>query len=317
MSVESITIQDPDGLTSADVLVGLGFNCFRFQTQLGGQTVDVLWAEPGFESGTKRASGSGIPILFPFPGRIQGTQFTWNDHSYPLEEGDGRGNAIHGFVHTRPWRLVESGSDFVTAEFQASIDDAALREHWPSDFYLRATYRVANARLESHFVAENRGSEPLPFGLGTHPYFRLPLGLDSPADDCRVHIPVSSTWELTDMNATGNCQELPDAAAYQAGLRFGDVSFDNVFSGLQFQAGRCEARLDDAAAGLSVCLSATDEFRELVVYTPPHREAICIEPYTCVPDAFRLARQNVDAGGRILQPGQAFQSRVDISVEKI
>ena len=29
--------------------------------------------------GDKRASGSGIPLLFPFPGRIQGTALHWDD----------------------------------------------------------------------------------------------------------------------------------------------------------------------------------------------------------------------------------------------
>ena len=317
MGVESITIQDEDGLTSAEVLLGFGFNCFRFESRFGSRTVNALWAEPGFETGTKRASGSGIPILFPFPGRIQGTQFEWENQVYALEEGDGRGNAIHGFVHTRPWRLVERSSDVVTAEFQASIDDPSLSSCWPSDFYLRASYRVRQARLESHFLAENRGDVPLPVGLGTHPYFRLPLGPDSLAEDCRIRIPVSSSWELDDMNATGKCTPIDDADSFQTGLRFGDVTFDNVFSGLQTLNDCSEARLDDATAGYSVAIRSTSEFRELVVYTPPHREAICIEPYTCVPDAFRLARDGIDAGGRILLPGESFEASVEMTVSEI
>ncbi|MCP4190258.1 MAG: aldose 1-epimerase [Planctomycetaceae bacterium] len=314
MSVESIMIQDPEGTTSADVLVGFGFNCYRLQTIIRGQKIDVLWSEPGFETGRKRASGSGIPILFPFPGRIKGTQFHWNNQSYPLEEGDGCGNAIHGFVHTRPWRLVDRGSDFVTAEFQASIDDPSLRTQWPSDFYLRATYRISKACLASHFEVENRGDEPLPIGLGTHPYFRLPLRSDSNAEDCRVQVPVSSSWELVEMNATGKCLPLSDALAYQTGLRFGDVRFDNVFSGLTGPESPCEAQLHDSSPGCSVRIRWSDEFRELVVYTPPHREAICIEPYTCVPDAFRLAKQNIDAGARVLEPGASFEAFVDMLI---
>ncbi|MEZ6109737.1 MAG: hypothetical protein R3C99_01600 [Pirellulaceae bacterium] len=33
----------------------------------------------------QRPSGSGIPLLFPFPGRWPGTSFTWQDKTYPLK----------------------------------------------------------------------------------------------------------------------------------------------------------------------------------------------------------------------------------------
>ena len=56
-------------------------------------------------------------------------------------------------------------------------------------------------------------------------------------------------------------------------------------------------------------------FRECVVYTPPHREAICIEPYTCVPDSLQLERQGVNAGLRVLAPGESFQTRIDIRIQ--
>jgi len=48
-----------------------------------------------------------------------------------------------------------------------------------------------------------------------------------------------------------------------------------------------------------------------VVYNPPHREAFCIEPYTCVPDPFALEAR----GLRVLAPGEQFQARIDIEVD--
>ena len=53
-------------------------------------------------------------------------------------------------------------------------------------------------------------------------------------------------------------------------------------------------------------------FRECVVYNPPHREAICIEPYTCAPDAFHLMARGIDTGLRVLEPGAAFRARIEI-----
>lgn len=315
MSVQSVRIAAPNHSTTADVLVGYGFNCYRFVTDVEGRPVDVLWSEPGFESGDKRASGSGIPILFPFPGRIQGTRFEWDDEEYALEAGDGRGNAIHGFVHHRPWRLLDHGGSYVTAEFQASVDDPAILACWPSDFYLRATYRVTAGRLSSEFFVENRGAKRLPCGLGTHPYFRLPLRDGSSADDCRIELPVAGQWELEDMNATGQRLPLEDAAVFAKGLRFADAFFDNVFTGLRFGDKDCVARIIDVHHQLGLTMTFDNAFRELVVYTPPHREAICIEPYTCVPDAFRLERAGIpDTGSRVLEPGESMEANVQIEI---
>jgi aldose 1-epimerase len=52
-----------------------------------------------------------------------------------------------------------------------------------------------------------------------------------------------------------------------------------------------------------------------VIYNPPHREAICIEPYTCVPDMIRLQAKEIDAGMQLLPAGEAFSAEIRISVE--
>ena len=160
----------------------------------------------------------------------------------------------------------------------------------------------------AEFLAENPGATPLPFGLGTHPYFRLPLGPSGTAGECRLSLPVSEEWELLEMNATGRRLGLENADELQRGVSFQDLRLDHVFSGLQSKGGRCVARIDDPNNRRWVRLDFDASFRECVVYTPDSREAICIEPYTCVPDCFRLQTDEVDAGLRILQPGERFQT---------
>jgi aldose 1-epimerase len=114
------------------------------------------------------------------------------------------------------------------------------------------------------------------------------------------------------MNATGQTESLPDRHAYQAGLRFSEMQLDNVFGGLVFDGQWCTATIQDVESGRAVELSFDQAFRECVVYNPLHRQAICIEPYTCVPDCFRLAAQGVDAGLRVLGPGQSITARMTI-----
>jgi aldose 1-epimerase len=313
VSVQCITIADPSTGSSARVLTGYGFNCFEFRATRGGEPVDILWAEADFDQGQKRASGSGIPLLFPFPGRIPGTAFLWDGQQYPLEAGDGRGNAIHGFVLNRPWRVTAQDGQSVTGQFHASIDDPSLLKCWPADFCITVRYTLTGDSLETWIQIENPDQRPLPCGLGTHPYFRLPLG-GKEANDCAIQLPVAGRWELSDMLPTGVKSSLADAAAYQAGRAFGELTLDDVFTDLLREGPWCTARILDPDSGTRLEVAFDDAFRECVVYTPPHREAICIEPYTCVPSAAELQSRNIDSGLRVLAPGASFEARVTMRV---
>src|SRR5688572_2188385 len=107
MAIECATIIDPSTGAMAQIAVGFGFNCFQFQVQSKDRPLEILWSDPGFASGSARPSSSGIPLLFPFPGRIPQGVLKWEGKEYRLPTGDGRGNAIHGFVLDRPWRTVQ------------------------------------------------------------------------------------------------------------------------------------------------------------------------------------------------------------------
>jgi aldose 1-epimerase len=310
---EQITLTDTRTGATAGLAPELGFNCFSFRGLAQGAPVELLWREDGFELGGKRASGSGIPLLFPFPGRIGGTTFVWQGRQFALAAGDGRGNAIHGFVHERSWRVLEQTTSLAQGQFHAAADAPELLDCWPADFRITATYEIGPNQLRSTFLLENPGDTPLPCGFGIHPYFRLPWnGTD--AASYRVQLPVSTNWELQEMLTTGQQQPLDDAADYQRGQAFGDLELDNVFGGLRFdQQHLCHAALEDPITHQRLTMSFDNAFRECVVYTPPHRQAICIEPLTCVPDPFRLNRAGIDAGLRIVDPGESFSAEITLT----
>ncbi len=314
MGVQRIVIRDAASGAEAVVLVGFGFNCFRFRVPVGGQSIDVIWSEPGFENGEKRASGSGIPILFPYPGRLRGMTLNWGGREYRLEGDDGRGNAIHGFVHTRPWRVVEQTDSRVVGQFHASEDEPSLADCWPAGFRVTAAYEVSGQSLQAAYEVENSGDEPLPCGFGLHPYFCVPLG-SGQADACRVQLPASGRWELADMLPTGKLLPVESPESFLAGLSFGEMAFDDVFTGLDFSDGVCTCRVIDPNSGGQVEVAFDNAFSHCVVYNPPHREAVCIEPYTCVPNFIELHEAGIDAGLRVVEPGDSFKARMVIRAE--
>lgn len=313
MPAEVVALRDESSGASAQVLVSQGFNLFQWSVNDPLGTREVLWAEPGFETGEKRPSGSGIPLLFPFPGRIGGAKFSYGGREYELEAADGRGNAIHGFCHTRPWRVIEKVANAITGEFQASVDDPTILDRWPADFRIRARYELSGNRLFCDVNYENTGKGALPCALGVHAYFRLPLAKGSPVAETIVQAPVSEQWELVEMNPTGQRMPLGELDKLRTGVALGDQEFDSVFA--------CEpdksrtTRLIDPGSSRSVLQTITGTCECIVIYTPGHREAICLEPYQCVPDPFRLEAEGHEVGLQHLSPGESREMRIEYAAD--
>ena len=70
------------------------------------------------------------------------------------------------------------------------------------------------------------------------------------------------------------------------------------------------SRLTHPTAAGEISVWSPPEFGELLLFTPPHRKAVAIEPYTCAPDAPNLQAAGIDAGWRVLPPDGQFVSAV-------
>ncbi len=310
----SILLHDEGSGSTASILPSLGFNCYNFQAVVADDPVQVLWAAPDFGEPGSRPSRSGIPILFPFGGRLRGQSFTFAGRTHRVDAAQvNNGNAIHGFVLNRSWRVLEQASNRAVGEFQASIDEPALLDQWPADFRLRVTYTVERASLRIDFEVYNLANGPLPFALGAHPYFRLPLGQGDP-NACRITVPAREYWDLADGIPTGHRAPVDEPRDLSAGRRFGATELDTVLTDLQVQDGQVVTSIEDPQSGHTLTQTFDATFHHCVVFTPPHREAIAIEPYTCVPNPFALEDAGVRTGLRILDAGQLFAASIQIQL---
>lgn len=298
----------------AEVSPQHGFNCFRWISR----GADILYSDPQFLSGGSSPTRSGVPILFPFPNRIRDGVFVWQGKSYELPRNDpSRRNAIHGFACRRSWHVVEQGADdasaWVTGEFLGSRDAPECVAFWPADYRLRITYRLLGARLRIEARADNPDHVPLPFGLGYHPYF-----LVAPAETCTIRVPAREKWELIDSLSTGERLLVSGDADLNRPRRFEELTLDHLLSGLPgaLDAAGLVERGVVQRGPLNVRVLTSPDFREAVVFTPPHRQAFCIEPYTCTTDAINLQARGIDAGLRILTPGQSWSGIVEFRADE-
>src|SRR5262249_21419985 len=307
-----VSITDPASGAGARILVSLGFNCFSWRPMLPDGPREMLWAIPAFASGKKKPCGGGIPFLFRFRGRIGNARFPSRGRDFSLDPADGSGNAIHGFVYNRPWRVIEHSVNRVSGEFHASRDDRAVLARWPGDFRIRVSYTIEGAKLTLQIECENTGAGSLPYGLGTHAYFRLPLFDGADPEMTKVTVPATKVWEARDQLPTGRLLPAEGNFDLSSAQPLAGRKFDTYLTHLQpSKSGIVETILADPGSGRRLVQTFAHDFTQCVVYTPPHREAICLEPYTCVPDPFRLAAEGHETGLRMLPPGGRFITTIE------
>ncbi len=104
------------------------------------------------------------PHLFPFIARLTEDRYRLGDTVYPMK--------IHGFASVSPFSVVENQEDRVTLEM---TDSRETQRQYPFRFALRVIYQLAGNRLDITYQVENRDSVTMPFGIGGHPGFRVPL----------------------------------------------------------------------------------------------------------------------------------------------
>ncbi len=293
-----------------------GFNCLRWKHRGD----ELLYAAPDWDTNPV-PTRSGVPILFPFPNRIRDGRFTHGGKAYTLPRNDStKANAIHGFAPRHAWTVFGYGAEpdgaWLHGDFRISENAPEAAGLWPGDALFSVVYRFTGPTLRMTFRVANMGTESFPFGIGLHPYFKIP-GADR-VDDTELHAPARSVWPLTDSLPSGPKQSVPDALNYNRPRRIAGANLDTVYgdlgvirTGAEGLLLRAELKRPDAAGRLEVWTTAN--FRESVLFTPVHRQALCVEPYTCVTDAVNLDATGEDTGWEELPPGGVWSGAVEFA----
>lgn len=306
----------------AKVAPALGFNLFSLHLPVAGRVLPVLVEPKSMEDLKSGPSRYGNPILFPFPNRIDHGRYNWNGKAYETPAGNGA-HAIHGYAHKAAWRVLKTTTDehqgSITAGFQLSKDAPEHLPHWPTDAALEVTYTLKTDRLVVSARVSNPGTEPLPWGLGYHTYFNLPLTSQGSLEKTSVVVPASRRWQLTNFIPTGEKTALPPELDLRNGRSMHGLKADDVLTDLGHDAdGKTVCILSDLDNQVQVQLVTDRDFRELVLFTPSwNNRALAIEPYTQTTDAINLASKGIDGGLRVLEPGASAELSMTIAIGAI
>jgi aldose 1-epimerase len=295
-------LEQADG-AFAEIAPDWGNNCFVFHA-----TTDVLESVP-IEKFAQRPQSYGIPILFPYPNRINDGKFTYAGKTYEVNPKQ------HGFVRDKKWRVLDNGSSdsegaWIRSEFDAANYPREILDQFPFPFALEVLYRLRKGRLTMETVVRNTGENVLPFGFAIHPYFQLPKS-------GTISIPAEKRWELKDMIPTGRRLHVEGQYDLRQPRDVHTLSLDDIFTDLLPKDQLIRCVLQDNAKGVRTIVEFdAHEFPDVVVYNVPSpRRAICMEPYTCPTDAFNLQNSGIDANVLELPKNGEMKFRIAIYTE--
>ena len=211
---------------------------------------------------------------------------------------------IHGDGWLQPWTLQRQDDGAATMRLVSSGFGGN-----PYRYEALQEFRLVDGGLDQAVTVTHRGPDPLPYGLGLHPWFpRTPR--------TRLQASVDGVWLCgRDPIPTQHTARLPAGWDLNGGASMHGEPIDNAYTGWDGHA-----RLEWPERALSLHLrmlplqmpGGERPPQYCLLYRPPTGDAFCFEPITQPIDAFHLDGR---PGLVVLAPGQMLSLRVQWRVQ--
>lgn len=218
--------------------------------------------------------GSSSPVLFPAIGSIKGGEISFKGESFPLSK--------HGIIRNNA-ELSFSAEGTNQCSFSLQSNEKS-RKLYPFEFEFKVSYSLDALRLRMTFEVMNKGDKPMPFLVGGHTAYYLPLRAGLALSDYQIEIPGNKRFiEAATLSETGllgkrirnfplqdGALALSESIFKEDALIFKDVDFDEL-----------SLRTKDGGERLRVYFKG---FPHLALWAKPGADYVCIEPWLGLPD---------------------------------
>lgn len=276
-----------------DLLPGLGGAIAAYRWIRGGEAFPLMRETEG--DAVDVLQTASFPLI-PYCNRIRDGRFRFRDREVRLSPNlPPQKHPLHGQGWRQPWRVVDAGDDWAELAVVHQADE------WPWTWEGRQRFRLDDEGLEVELICRNLSGEPMPCGLGQHPFFDAP-------DDLEIDTRVSGVWTIDD--------EIMPVALEPAEGRYGlerrRIARADLDNGYEGWSGDAILRWPSAGAGLRISSRDAPRFQ---VYAPTDAPVLCAEPVVNANDALSRPETEWEAAGiTVLAPGEAVRmtSRFDV-----
>jgi aldose 1-epimerase len=277
-----------------EVAPELGGSILRFDRLEHGSKINIL--RSARDLATNVLDAASFPLV-PFSNRIRNGSFRFRGRTVTLAPNmAGDPSPLHGQGWLASWKMLRSNSCSIELQYLHEPDE------WPWRYDALQIFDLDPAGLTLRLSCRNTSDEPMPCGLGQHPYF--PCGPDT-----RLDTKVGHVWTIDDKVLP--VEKVPAAGRFDlAGRLVCGQGLDHGFGGWGGSA-----RISDPALPFGIVMSSPDaDFFQL--YSPETGGLFVAEPVSHANAALNEPEELwPELGLRVLESGEemALTMRLEVT----
>ncbi|MGN6665398.1 MAG: aldose 1-epimerase [Trinickia sp.] len=280
-----------------DLAPALGGGMTRFEWHGDGSApTPIFRACESAQSDTDPNTLACYPLV-PYSNRIGGARFQFDGREVAVPRNrTAEPLPIHGDGWLRAWRVLDRGDTYATL---------ALERERAKPYAYRATlgYALVGATLSVALAVQNAGHEPMPFGLGLHPFL-------SRDEDTRLAAAAGGLWLAGPDWLPQRHVPAPPAWAFGVAYPLPDMLVNHAFTQWSGRAAVVWPR-----KRLSLTIATDADY--YVLYTPPGQSFFCFEPVDHPINAVNLPGGACEHGMTVLEPGETLSRTFRFTVEPV
>ncbi|MEA3051391.1 MAG: aldose 1-epimerase [Sphingomonadales bacterium] len=250
----------------------------------------------GIDDSNPSPTGLASFPLVPYVNRIRGGAFSFRGRRVTLARNmPPDPSPLHGQGWLAAWDVERLGDDSAELAYRHPPGE------WPWAYEARQRFELDDTGLTVDLACTNRSDEPMPCGLGQHPFFPC-------TSATRLDTRVESVWTIDEQVLP--VEKLPATGRFDLGDRL--VCGQDLDHGFGGWSGR--AVITDPALPFRIEMSSPDaHFFQL--YSPAAGGLFVAEPVTHANAALNEPEERwAELGLRVLEPGETMSLRMRVEV---
>jgi len=211
------------------------------------------------------------PILFPAIGRFKDDRTFFNNKAYQIPK--------HGFLKNMRFTVVSHDETNLILGFDANDE---TKNMYPFQFEFRVHYVLDHSTLTTTLTVKNTGDEPMPFHIGGHPAFKIPIEPNERFEDYAIHFPKIEHFNSPKVVLENGTIDWTKTARSFKSLRVLPLCYEDFKDdALIFDNIKSDYVILQNKRGTQGVKFSFEGFKTLAIWTPSHIHSpfLCLEPW--------------------------------------